>query len=199
MTEEKNEVEVEVEEVTTEVVEEEIEISKKEEKKIDKIIEKKLKERMKNIEAEIAEEVAKETLALKDKMLRNQAEQENFKRRSSEELSRYLKYSSQGIATKLIDVVDNFERAVNVETPDEATQNYLKGFKMIFDQFMSILEQEDVKVIETVGTEFDPKIHQAVMQDNNPDFESGIVTQELQKGYMLKDRVLRASMVKVNE
>jgi molecular chaperone GrpE len=82
---------------------------------------------------------------------------------------------------------------------DEAVKNYQKGFELIFEQFMKVLDEEEVKVIETVGLEFDPNIHQAVMQDSNPDFESGHVTAELQKGYILKDRVLRASMVKVNE
>lgn len=186
-------------EISVENKELEVELSKKDEKKLDKIIEKKIKERMKSIDKEIAEAVEAETLSLKDKMLRNHAELENFKRRSNEELSRYLKYSSQGVATKLIDVVDNFERAVAVEPEDDATKNFLVGFKMIFDQLMRILDDEDVKVIETVGKEFDPNVHQAVMNDNNPDFESGFVTAELQKGYKLKDRVIRPAMVKVNE
>ncbi len=194
---------------TTEEVEEVV-LTEKEESKLDKIVEKKIKailkdqekefkSRMKKLDDEIEEKVAKRTNEINDKLLRNQAELENFKRRSKEELSRYLKYSSQDIATKLIDVVDNFERALAQPADDEATKNYQKGFELIFNSFIKVLEDEEVKVIETVGLEFDPNIHQAVMQDSNPDFESGVVTEEFQKGYILKDRVLRASMVKVNE
>jgi len=201
--------EVKQEEVV-ETTEEVVQLTEKEEKKLDKIVEKKIKAimkeqekeyktRMKKLDDEIKAAVEAETKELKDKMLRNQAELENFKRRSGEELSRYLKYSSQTIATKLIDVVDNFERALSHVPEDEAVKNYQKGFELIFDQFMKVLEEEEVKVIEAVGVEFDPNIHQAVMQDSNPDFESGIVTEQFQKGYILKDRVLRASMVKVNE
>ena len=105
----------------------------------------------------------------------------------------------QSFIEELLPVIDNYERSLTVEPESEEGKNILKGNKMILNQLMNILGKNGVTVIEAQGKEFDPNIHQAVMQDDNPDFGPNIVTEELQKGYMLKDRVIRATLVKVNK
>lgn len=136
---------------------------------------------------------------LKDQLLRNAAELENFKRRINEERVREAKYRSQSIVTNIIPAIDNFERALSTTVEDENTKTFLTGFKMIHAQLVEALKQEGVEVIEAEGVAFDPTVHQAVMQEAVEGVESGMVLQELQKGYKLKDRVIRPSMVKVSE
>lgn len=136
---------------------------------------------------------------LKDQLLRNAAELENFKRRMNEERAREVKYRSQSIVTNIIPAIDNFERALSSAVEDENTKTFLTGFKMIHAQLVEALTQEGVEVIAAEGVAFDPTVHQAVMQEAVEGVESGIVLQELQKGYKLKDRVIRPSMVKVSE
>jgi molecular chaperone GrpE len=138
-----------------------------------------------------------EVNSLKDKFLRNQAELENFKRRTQEERMKERKYAQQYILMKLIDLNDNFGRALQ---SNEGDYDGLKeGLTLIMSQLNSILEEENVKKIESVGKEFDPNFHQAVMTSNEEDLEDDIVAEEFQIGYMYKDRVLRPSMVKVNK
>lgn len=127
------------------------------------------------------------------------ADMENSKRRLEKEHQNSMKFMMQGFIEELLPVVDNFERSLNVQEPSEEIQTFLKGYQMIFDQLMSILEKNGVEAIEAQGKEFDPNFHQAVMTTNDENFDSNIVVEELQKGYMLKDRVIRASLVKVNE
>lgn len=152
---------------------------------------------------EVEEEVSEVELLqeevnnLKDKFLRNQAELENFKRRTNEERVKERKYAQQYILTKLIDLNDNFERALSSNKDDY--DSLKEGLTMIMSQLSSILEEESVKKIESVGKEFDPNFHQAVMTSNEEDIEDDIVAEEFQTGYMYKDRVLRPSMVKVNK
>lgn len=136
---------------------------------------------------------------LKDQLLRNAAELENFKRRMNEERLRETKYRSQSLATNIIPAIDNFERALSATVEDENTKTFLTGFKMIHTQLVEALKQEGVEAIEAEGVAFDPTVHQAVMQEAVEGVESGMVLQELQKGYKLKDRVIRPSMVKVSE
>lgn len=135
---------------------------------------------------------------LNDKLLRNTAELENFKRRTNEEKQNFMKYASQGVMTDLIGIVDNYERALaSIESLVDG--NTFLGVKMILDQLNNVLISNGVEEIKSVGEVFDPNVHQAVMTDNNSDFDSGVVTEELQKGYQMKDRILRPAMVKVNE
>ncbi|MGL4335630.1 MAG: nucleotide exchange factor GrpE [Turicibacter sp.] len=136
---------------------------------------------------------------LQDQLLRNAAEVENFKRRMNEEKQRDMKYRSQSVVTNIIPAIDNFERALNSATENEHTNTFLTGFKMIHGQLLEVLSQEGVEVIATEGALFDPNVHQAVMQEAVAGVQSGMVLQELQKGYKLKDRVIRPSMVKVSE
>ena len=127
------------------------------------------------------------------------ADMENLKKRLKTEHANQLKYAMQSFIEELLPVIDNYERSLTVEPESEEGKNILKGNKMILNQLMNILGKNGVTVIEAQGKEFDPNMHQAVMQDDNPDFGPNIVTEELQKGYMLKDRVIRATLVKVNK
>lgn len=127
------------------------------------------------------------------------ADMENLKKRLKTEHENQLKYAMQSFIEELLPVIDNYERSLAVEPESEEAKSILKGNKMILTQMMNILGKNGVTVIEAQGKEFDPNLHQAVMQDDNPDFGPNIVTEELQKGYMLKDRVIRATLVKVNK
>lgn len=127
------------------------------------------------------------------------ADMENSKRRLEKEHQNSMKFMMQSFIEELLPVLDNFERSLNVSEPSEEVQSFLKGNQMIYNQLMGILEKNGVEVIEATGKEFDPNVHQAVMMVQDENFESGVVVEELQKGYKLKDRVIRASLVKVNE
>lgn len=127
------------------------------------------------------------------------ADMENLKRRLEKEHQNSLKFMMQSFIEQLLPIVDNFERSLAIENPSEEVQTFLKGYQMIFDQMMNVLKQNGVEVIEAQGKEFDPNFHQAVMSVNDENFDHNIVVEELQKGYKLKDRVIRASLVKVNE
>ncbi|WP_182200531.1 nucleotide exchange factor GrpE [Paraliobacillus salinarum] len=145
------------------------------------------------------EALQKEKNELYEKMLRIQAEYDNFRKRTQKEKEADRKYRSQSLITELLPVVDNFERALNTEVQDDSTKSFIEGMEMIYRQFNQALLNEGVEVIETVGTEFDPNYHQAVMQVEDDQYDSNIVVEELQKGYKLKDRVIRPAMVKVNQ
>ncbi|MCS5349227.1 nucleotide exchange factor GrpE [Staphylococcus aureus] len=134
-----------------------------------------------------------------EKYLRLYAEFENYKRRIQKENEINKKYQSQRVLTDILPAIDNIERALEIEGEDETFKSLQKGVQMVHESLINALKDNGLEVIKTEGEAFDPNIHQAVVQDNNPDFESGEITQELQKGYKLKDRVLRPSMVKVNQ
>lgn len=127
------------------------------------------------------------------------ADMENLKRRLEKEHQNSLKFMMQSFIEELLPIVDNFERSLNIQEPSEEIKTFLKGYQMIFDQLMAVLNKNGVEVIEAQGKEFDPNLHQAVMTANDENYGSNIVVEELQKGYKLKDRVIRASLVKVNE
>ncbi|MCD7949125.1 MAG: nucleotide exchange factor GrpE [Erysipelotrichaceae bacterium] len=127
------------------------------------------------------------------------ADMENSKKRLEKEHQNSMKFMMQSFIEELLPVLDNFERSLNVENPSEEVVTFLKGYQMIFDQLMAILKKNGVEVIEAEGKEFDPNFHQAVMTCNDENYGHNIVVQDLQKGYKLKDRVIRASLVKVNE
>ncbi|CDR60819.1 nucleotide exchange factor GrpE [Staphylococcus schweitzeri] len=133
-----------------------------------------------------------------EKYLRLYAEFENYKRRIQKENEINKTYQSQRVLTDILPAIDNIERALEIEGEDETFKSLQKGVQMVHESLINALKDNGLEVIKTEGEAFDPNIHQAVVQDNNPDFKSGEITQELQKGYKLKDRVLRPSMVKVN-
>ncbi|UTW28955.1 nucleotide exchange factor GrpE [Staphylococcus aureus] len=134
-----------------------------------------------------------------EKYLRLYAEFENYKRRIQKENEINKTYQAQRVLTDILPAIDNIERALQIEGDDETFKSLQKGVQMVHESLINALKDNGLEVIKTEGESFDPNIHQAVVQDDNPDFESGEITQELQKGYKLKDRVLRPSMVKVNQ
>ena len=133
------------------------------------------------------------------KYLRLYADFDNYRRRVKLDAEAAQKYRAQSLVTNLLPALDNFERALMISTDNEETKALLQGMNMVLSGIQAALKEEGVEEIKAVGEEFDPHQHQAVMQDNNPDFGSNIVVEELQKGYKLKDRVIRPSMVKVNQ
>lgn len=134
-----------------------------------------------------------------EKYLRLYAEFENYKRRIQKENQINATYKAQGVLTDILPSIDNIERALQIEGDDESFKSLQKGVQMVHESLLRALKDNGLEEILAEGKEFDPNLHQAVVQDDNPDFKSGEVTQELQKGYKLKDRVVRPSMVKVNQ
>lgn len=135
---------------------------------------------------------------LTDRMLRIQADYDNFKRRTEKERIAERKYQAQDLATELLPVIDNFERALQTDVSDE-NKGFKDGMVMIYEQLQNALKSQGIEAIETVNKEFDPNIHHAVMQVEDENFDSNVIVEELQKGYMLKDKVIRPAMVKVNK
>lgn len=133
------------------------------------------------------------------RMLRLQADFENYKRRVQLDKQAAEKYRSQSLVSDILPALDNFERAMQVEANDEQMKSLLQGMEMVYRQLLEALTKEGVEAIEAVGKQFDPHEHQAVMQVEDSEFESNAVVEEFQKGYKLKDRVIRPSMVKVNQ
>lgn len=129
------------------------------------------------------------------KYMRLMADFQNFKRRTEKEKSDIYAYANEQIALGLLEVIDNFERALDHESTDKA---YAEGMELILKQLIEVLKKSGIEEIKTLGEEFDPNFHNAVMMEDNPDFESGKVTEVLQKGYTLNSKVIRPSMVKVN-
>jgi len=144
------------------------------------------------------EELKQEKDELYDRLLRVQAEYDNFKKRTQKEKESDRKYRSKDLVEELLPVLDNFERALQVEATDE-TKGLIDGITMVYNQFQDALKSQGVEVIEAEGKEFDPNIHHAVMQADEDELDPNIVVEELQKGYMLKDKVVRPAMVKVNK
>ena len=127
------------------------------------------------------------------------ADMEKLKKRLQNEHANTMKFMMQSFIEELLPVVDNFERSLAVENPSDEIKNFLKGYEMIYNQLMQVLQSQGVEVIKTEGEEFDPNFHQAVMTVKDDNFKSNMIVEELQKGYKLKDRVIRASLVKVSE
>ena len=165
----------------------------------DKNIEKpKMKKEKKKDKSEEEILKLKELLGLeKEKSMRIQAEMMNFKRRKEEEVTTLKKYANEDILKELLQVSDNFDRALMMETKENA--EFLKGFKMVSTSIKNILKNNGVTEIEALDKEFDPRFHQAVLTEAKKGVKEGIIIEVLQKGYMYKDRVLRPSMVKVSE
>lgn len=134
-----------------------------------------------------------------NRYLRLQADFDNFRRRTRLDIEAGEKYKAQKLVTELLPVLDNFERGLKVGADNEQTKTLLQGMEMVYRSLVDALKKEGVEPIEAVGKEFDPNFHQAVMQGEDENFGSNIVTDEFQKGYMLKDRLIRPSMVKVNQ
>ncbi|MFJ8461460.1 nucleotide exchange factor GrpE [Lysinibacillus xylanilyticus] len=131
--------------------------------------------------------------------LRLRADFDNIRRRSQLDREAAEKYRAQSLLSDLLPVIDNFERALQVEATSEETASIVKGIEMVYRSLIEATEKEGLQIIKAEGEQFDPNVHQAVMQEQDSEKETGVVLRELQKGYMLKDRVLRPTMVSVNE
>ena len=134
---------------------------------------------------------------LEDRVRRQMAEFENFRKRSEKEKSAMFEMGAKSVVDKVLPIVDNFERGLQTVPDEEKEGAFAEGMNMVYKQLMTNLEQIGVKPIEAVGVEFNPDFHNAVMQVESEEFESGIVAQELQKGYLYKESVVRHSMVAV--
>lgn len=138
---------------------------------------------------------------LEEALLRSQAELINYKRRKDEETSRIIKYAEEDILKGFLPILDNFERAINMDDNnlEDEVSKFLQGFKLMYKQIKDLLTKFEVTEMDCLGKEFDPTYHQAVTTGKDESKESGIILEVLQKGYMYKDKVLRTAMVKVNE
>ena len=145
--------------------------------------------------AELEGQVAK----LKNAYAMAYADTENTRKRLTKEYESNMKYHIQSFALEILPVLDNCERALALKTEDSNDENYRKGFEMVFRQLTQALKKEGVEEIEALDQEFDPNWMQALMTEQVEGVEPGMVLQVLQKGYKLKDRLLRAAMVKVSE
>ena len=134
-----------------------------------------------------------------NRMLRAMADMDNLRRRVRKEQEDLAKYASQKIVEELLPILDNFERALAADKDSMTLESLLTGVDMVHRQMVQVFEKEGLAAIAAKGKPFDPHVHQAVMQTQDPEFDSGVVVEELQKGYMFKDRVVRPAMVKVNE
>lgn len=134
---------------------------------------------------------------LEDKVKRQLAEFENFRNRTEKEKSAMFETGAKSVIEKILPVVDNFERGLAGLSEEEKAEPFAAGMVMIYKQLQTELENMGVKPIEAVGKEFDPNFHNAVMQVESEEYESGIVAQEMMKGYTYRDSVIRHSMVAV--
>ncbi|QUR95412.1 nucleotide exchange factor GrpE [Macrococcoides canis] len=134
-----------------------------------------------------------------EKYLRLYAEFENYKKRTRQELDTERTYRAQSVLRDILPAIDNIERALAQQGESDEFKSLHKGVEMVYESLLHSLKENGLEVIEALDQPFDPNLHQAVMQDSDPSKESGIILEELQKGYKLKERVLRPSMVKVNE
>lgn len=153
----------------------------------------KFKDRIKELEERVK--------SLEEQNLRTNAELINYRKRKDEEISKMLKYSNEDIVREILPIVDNFERAISMDDDnlEDEVSKFLSGFKMIYCKLVSILEKNGVKAIDGGNKPFDPTYHQAVMTEQKEGIEAGMVIEVLQKGYLLKDKVIRPAMVKVSE
>ena len=140
-------------------------------------------------------ETSEEDEALNTKYLRLMADFQNFRRRTEKEKSDIYAFANEKIVKELLDVIDNFERALAAGNDGD---KFLEGMEMILKQLQAVLERAGVTEIECLGLDFDPNFHNAVMTEDSTEYESGKVTEVLQKGYVLNGRVVRAAMVKVS-
>lgn len=178
------------EETTVETVEETVKENVEDTNEQEVVVDEK-EQKIAELEAKIAEEEAR--------YLRLRADYDNLARRNRLDREASEKYRAQALLTELLPVLDNLDRALQVEVKSEEATSLYKGVEMVYQQLIVATEKEGLEVIPAEGESFDPNFHQAVMQEQDSEKESGVVLRELQKGYKLKDRVLRPSMVSVNE
>ena len=134
---------------------------------------------------------------LTDRLTRQMAEFDNFRKRTEKEKSQMYEIGAKDIIEKMLPVVDNFERGLDAVKEEDKEDPFIQGMEMVYKQLMTVLGELGVKPIEAVGKEFDPNLHNAVMHVEDENFGENIIAEEFQKGYMYRDSVVRHSMVKV--
>ena len=170
-------------------------VSKQKEKKEKTVDDKVLKNKIKKKDAEI-KHLKIEKGELKAEYLRQLADKENLRKRLEREKSDYYQSALSEILTEFLNILDNFERALQNDTPD-TEESFREGVEMIYKMFMSVLNKQGVQPIEIKNTTFDPRFHQAFSTVESSDVNEPMVGEEFQKGYTLNDRLLRHSLVKV--
>lgn len=156
------------------------------------------REKKKREKADKKQDVLKEKIEeLEDRVKRQMAEFDNFRKRSEKEKTMMFETGARSVIEKILPVVDNFERGLASVPEEEKANGFAQGMEMIYKQLMTELEKMEVKPIPAVGEEFNPDFHNAVMQVESEEYESGVIAQELQKGYTYRDSVVRHSMVAV--
>jgi molecular chaperone GrpE len=161
--------------------------------------EKELKKEKKNKHKEQIEKLEIEVKVLKDKLLRNVAELENFKKRIQAERINDRKYASKNLIADILNPLDQMDKVVNMQTENDLLKNFLIGFKMINDQLKNVLVSDGLKEIDANNKKFDPNYHYAIEKVSDQEKENGIVIEVIQKGYTYKEQLLRPAMVKINE
>lgn len=144
------------------------------------------------------DQLQEENNNLSERLLRLQAEYENYRKRTEKERIAERKYKVQDLAIELLPVIDNFERALQTEVSEE-NKGFHDGIQMVYNQFIEALKGQGIEAMNVVNEEFDPNLHHAVMQIEDETIAPNTVTEELQKGFLLKDKVIRPAMVKVNK
>lgn len=145
------------------------------------------------------EELKKEAADLKDKFLRKAAEFENYKRRTENDQLNLLKYAAESLILKLLPIIDDFERSLDHIESSKDIDSLKQGIKLIYDKFMKILNEQGVKKIVAIGQPFNVEYHEALMQRKSDDVAPHTVLDEIEKGYIYKDRVIRHAKVIVSE
>ena len=160
---------------------------------------KKEKKVKKDVNKEKIVELENKIKELEEALLRKDADLINYRKRKDEEVSRMLKYKDEDIAKDILPIIDNFERAINLDDNlDDELSKFLEGFKMIYCHLEEILGKYEIKEIAETKVPFDPNIHQGVLTEKVDGLEANMVAEVMQKGYMLKDKVIRHAMVKVS-
>ena len=162
---------------------------------------KEVKKPKKNKSNQEIEKIKEENKTLHERVLRLNAEIQNMSRRYEETISKLRKYDGEDFAKEILPVLDNFERAIKLDDNDltDELSKFLSGFKMIYTNFVNVLNAKEVKEIECLGKEFDPNFMEAVLTSKEEGIPKDQVMEVLQKGYMYKDKLLRAAMVRVSE
>lgn len=160
----------------------------------------KLNNEMLKLEKEIRD-LTEANKALQEKVNLANAEAINYRRRKDEEMASSLKYANQDLITELLPIVDTFEKTVNSDDTglSEELKKYLTGFRMVYQNLKAILAKYGVEEINRVGEVFDPKLEQALLTDSKEELDDEVILEVLQKGYKLKDRIIRPASVKINQ
>ena len=147
------------------------------------------------IEENGTSKLEKEVFEYRDKLVRKAAEFENYKKRTSEEFLRLIETATENLIIKLLPIVDDMHRFQDNYKSEMKSKDIKKGIDLIFDKYMEILKNSGLEEIEVIGKEFDPELHEALLQVENPDVESDHIVDQHEKGYTLKNKVIRHSKV----